>query len=185
MSLYLCFISWEAIHAIVGVKSDYKTCRWLFHLVVWCIFVLVCAYQYMYIFDNIHTLTYANTHIRPALSLYAFRFFPHTPSQVRIVFFLFHLFYGMRLAKVFGPRKVSDVFPRWFPTAVAPPLRPHSPPDTPGTIPGSCGVILASDTKLSPLGPANTSSCLCYFSLTLVMTSPGCQLASILAFQSF
>ena len=90
----------------------------------------------------------------------------------------------MCLAKAFRPGSFWCCS-RWFLIAVVPPLWSHSPQSTPSTIPVSCGMIPASDMKLSHLGPANTSSCLCYFSLTLVMTSPGCQFVSSLDFQSF
>lgn len=145
-------MSWETIHIILSIKSGYKTClydsRWFCVIYLW-----MCIYQYIRLSDNIHI---QETH---ALGC------PETPHSQGLsshfpagqnYFLPFSPGLWMSLAKVFCPGRVSDVFLGWFLIMAVPPLWSEFPTDTPGTIPVSWCVILASDTKLSPLGPAST-----------------------------
>ena len=160
MDLYLCLVPWENIHVIFSVKSDYETCAWWFHSLVWCVFIYMYVHTYAYtcIFDNIHEYIY----ILAGLSLFVFKFLTHISW---IIFFLFHLYIDVYEQTVFSRQflmfswdGVSDSCSTFLMAPVSIREAQHNP------------IFPWLDSsfwhRLSPLSPANSFSSLCSFSLS-------------------
>ena len=155
-------------------------CAWWCHSLVW--YVLIYMYMYIPMHMPLYLTIYMHTYVIAGLSLFVFRFLTHISW---IIFFLFHLVYRCVWTNclfqaeflIFSWDRVSDSCSAFSIAPVSIREAQHN----------SIFPWLDSSfwRRLSSLGPANSFSSLCSFSLSLVIASSGCRIVSYLALGFF